>query len=181
MNFAYTFKNFEASDHLKKYAARRLEKLGRFINKADNVEVQVIMTVDKHRHIVDVKFTGDNMNIAAREDGHDMYASVDVVRDKLEAQLKKLSEKSKDFKTGHGKSLPAIDYFDYEAVGKGKSAKIVGRDHFVPKPMEPVEAAMQLEQGEDEFLVFLNSETEAVNVIYKRNNGNFGLIAPGFE
>lgn len=185
MNFAYTFKNFEPSEHLKKYAARRIEKLARFISKSDNVEVSVNMSVDKFRHKIEVQFSGDNINISAVESSQDMYASVDMVLDKLEAQLKKLAEKMKDKRrgaNGSGKSPVSaeVEIFRYETVGDTGSREIVGVDHFEPKPLFVDEAAMQLQQRDDEFLVFLNAETESVNVLYKRSNGSFGLIVPGF-
>ena len=144
MNFAYTFKNFEPSEHLKKYAARRFEKLNRFISKSDNVEVSVAMSVDKYRHTVEVQFSGDSVNISATEQSQEMYASVDMVLDKLEAQLKKLSEKNRE-RRRNGQSA-TIEVFNYQTVNDGKSRKIVGVDHFEPKPMHIEEAAMQLEQ-----------------------------------
>lgn len=178
MNIAYTFKNFEPSEHLKKYAARRFEKLSRFMHKSDNVELSVNMSVDKFRHKIEVQLVGDNTNITAMEQTQDMYASVDMVLDKLEAQLKKHSEKIKDKRKG-GRGSASYDIYNYETVGSGKNRKIVGRDHFEPKPLHVDEAALRLEQNEDEFMVFLNAETESVNVMYKRSNGTLGLIVPG--
>lgn len=177
MNIAYTFKNFEPSDHLKKYAGRRFSKLTRFVPKSDNVEVQVNMSVDKFRHKIEVQFSGDSINISAAEDSQDMYASVDIVLEKLEAQLKKHFEKIKEKR--RGKSGGDDEYVEYSGSG-GPRRQIVERDHFEPKPMHIEEAAMQLEQRDDLFLVFLNAETEQVNVLYKRENGNLGLIQPGF-
>ena len=178
MNIAYTFKNFEPSEHLKKYAGRRFNKLARFIPKSDNAEVHVAMTVDKFRHKIEVQFAGDNINISATEDSQDMYASVDMVLEKLEAQLKKHFEKIKEKRKG-GKGSDE-EYVEYSG-GPGKSRrKIIERDHFEPKPMHVDEAAEQLEQRDDLFIVFLNAETEQVNVLYKRENDNLGLILPGF-
>lgn len=177
MNIAYTFKNFEPSEHLKKYAGRRFNKLARFIPKSDNVEVHVSMAVDKFRHKIEVQFSGDNINISATEDSQDMYASVDMVLEKVEAQIKKHFEKIKGKK--HAAKSGGEEYVEYGGAG-GRRRKIVERDHFEPKPMHIDEAAMQLEQRDDLFMVFLNAETEQVNVIYKRENGNLGLIVPGF-
>lgn len=177
MNISYTFKNFEPSEHLKKYAGRRFNKLARFVPKSDNAEVQVNMSVDKFRHKIEVLFAGDNLNITAMEESQDMYASVDMVLEKLEAQLKKHFEKVKEKRRGD-KPGTTEEYIEY---GPGKSRrKIVERDHFERKPMYIDEAAMQLEQRDDLFIVFLNAETEQVNVLYKRENGNLGLILPGF-
>ncbi|MDR1241479.1 MAG: ribosome-associated translation inhibitor RaiA [Deltaproteobacteria bacterium] len=184
MNITYTFKNFEPSEHLKKYAARRFEKLSRLVNKADNVEVNINMSVDKIRHVVEVKFTGDNLNISAVEQSQDMYASVDMILDKLESQLKKQLEKSKQKRrsAGGGRApvKAEVEIFSYDTVGSDENRHIVGVDHFEPKPLFVDEAAMQLQQRDDEFLVFLNADTENVNVLYKRANGTFGLIVPGF-
>lgn len=173
MNIAYTFKNFEPSDHLRKYASRRFEKLGRFINKSENVEMTVNLSVDKFRHKAEVQFTGDNLNLSAVEQSEDMYATVDMILDKLEAQIKKHSEKLKEKRRGMGQ---AVEVPPGESAGKS----IIGEDKFVPKPMFLDEAAMQLEQLSDEdFLVYLDAETNRVNVLYRRKDGNFGLIDAG--
>lgn len=173
MNIAFAFKNFEPSDHLKKYAQRRFEKLGRFMPKSENVEVSVNLSVDKFRHKADVQFVGDNLNLTAVEQSEDMYATVDMILDKLETQIKKHVEKMKEKR--RGVSLPM------EApAAEGGERTIIGEDKFVPKPMFLDEAAMQLEQLHDEnFLVYLDAETNRINVLYRRKDGNFGLIDAG--
>lgn len=173
MNIAFAFKNFEPSDHLKKYARRRFDKLGRFIHNSENVEMSVNLSVDKFRHKVEVQIAGDNFNLSAAEQSEDMYATVDMILDKLEAQIKKHSEKLKEKRRGadHAEAMP-------HAEGGGKT--IIGEDKFVPKPMFLDEAAMQLEQLRDEsFLVYLDAETYRINVLYRRKDGNFGLIDAG--
>ena len=173
MNIAFAFKNFEPSDHLKKYASRRFEKLGRFIHKTENVEMAVNLSVDKFRHKAEVQIAGDNFNLSAAEQSEDMYATVDMILDKLEAQIKKHSEKMKEKRrsTGHAEAfVPA----------EGAERSIIGEDKFVPKPMFLDEAAMQLEQLTDEnFLVYLDAETNRINVLYRRKDGDFGLIDAG--
>ncbi|MDL2306669.1 ribosome-associated translation inhibitor RaiA [Desulfovibrio sp. OttesenSCG-928-C06] len=177
MNIAYNFKNFEPSEHLKKYAARRFDKLSRFIHKSDNVEMNVNMSVDKFRHKIEVQFIGDNINISATEESQDMYASVDMVLDKLEAQLKKHGEKNKEKRrNAKAPDAPEVEVFNYKAKGKKGSREISGVSHYEPRPLFVDDAALQLEDSGDEFLVFLNAETESVNVLYRRKNGTFGLI-----
>ena len=178
MNIAFAFKNFEPSNHLKGYARRRFEKLGRFLPKAENVEASVMMAVDKFRHKIEVQMSGDNLNLTAMEQSEDMYATVDMVLDKLEAQIKKHAEKLKE-KRRSGKDA-TLDMFSYSTVGEGRERRIVGTDSFSPKPLHIDEAALQLEQRtEDEFLVFLNADSGRVNVMYRRRNGDFGVIDPG--
>ncbi|CAK7012411.1 MAG: Ribosome hibernation promotion factor [Desulfovibrio sp.] len=173
MNIAFTFKNFEPSDHLKKYANRRFEKLGRFLPKSENVEMTVNLSVDKFRHKAEVQLAGDNLNLTATEQSEDMYATVDMILDKLEAQIKKHSEKLKEKRRGSSHAAPN------ENVESGVRS-IIGEDKFVPKPMHLDEAAMQLEQLTDEnLLVYLDADTRRINVLYRRKDGDFGLIDAG--
>ena len=174
MNITFAFKNFEPSDHLKKYARRRFEKLGRFLPKAENVSMAVNMAVDKFRHKAEVQLAGDNLNLSAVEQSEDMYATVDMLLDKLEVQIKKHSEKLKEKRRGN--NAPVLESFVHE----GTERAIIGEDKFIAKPMHIDEAAMQLEQLVDEtFLVFLDAETSKVNVLYRRKDGDFGLIDAG--
>ena len=174
MNITFAFKNFEPSDHLKKYARRRFEKLGRFLPKAENVSMAVNMAVDKFRHKAEVQLAGDNLNLSAVEQSEDMYATVDMLLDKLEVQIKKHSEKLKEKRRGN--NVPVLESFVHE----GTERAIIGEDKFIAKPMHIDEAAMQLEQLVDEtFLVFLDAETSKVNVLYRRKDGDFGLIDAG--
>lgn len=177
MNIAFTFKNFEPSEHLKKYARRRFEKLTRFVGNSDNLDMQVTLSLDKFRQKADVLLTGDNLNITGVEQSDDMYASIDLVLDKIETQLKKHNAKLKEQRR-NVRSAANIDVFTYRAEGEGEDRAIVGTDQFVAKPLHVDEAAMQLENLDFEFLVFLNAETERINVIYRRRNGDFGLIDP---
>ena len=178
MNIAFTFKNFEPSDHLKKYAEKRFQKLSRFAPKTDNIELNVALSVDKFRHKIEVQLSGDDLSISAVEQSHDMYASVDMVLDKLEAQLKKHSEKKKDKRKGTGKS-PVYSVYSYE-IEDNRSKNRVGSETFEPKPMHVEEAIDRLDVVEEEFLVFVNSETEVVNVVYQKKDGSYGVIIPGF-
>lgn len=180
MNIALTFKNFEPSDHLRKYATRRFEKLGRFIPKADNVEMTVVLTVDKFRHKADVQLAGDGISISAVEQSADMYATVDLVLDKLGAQLKKHAERMKEKRRGAGRAAAVVA--DAAALDGLRSDTeevpefVIVEESVEPKPMYAEEAAMQLSQRDDVVLIFLNADTDRVNVIYRRKQGDYGLI-----
>lgn len=179
MNIALTFKNFEPSDHLRRYATRRFEKLGRFIHKADNVEMTVVLAVDKFRHKADVQLSGDGISLSAVEQSADMYATVDMVLDKLQVQLKKHMERLKEKRragTAEG-AAPAAPGAAPEAPRA--AGPVIIEEEVEPKPMFAEEAALQLEQRDDEVLVFLNADTERVNVLYRRKDNGYGLIDPG--
>ena len=113
------------------------------------------------------------------EESEDMYATIDLVYDKILAQIKKANELRID-KHQKGTKVP-MEFFRYRTAGSGKERTIVSSDkRFEPKPLFDDEAALQLEQrADDEFLVFLNAETEHINIIYRRKNGQFGLIDVG--
>lgn len=178
MNVAFTFKNFDASEHLKEYANSRFSKLVKYVSNPDNTDMQVNLSVDKFRHVAEVVFTSDHLHVSAYEVSEDMYSTVDMVLDKLEAQLRRANEKMRSHR--RKESAPArMDILSYGEEDY-REPVIVESDSFVPKPMSIDEAAEQLQTLDHEFLVFRNADSEAINVIYRRNNGDFGLIDPGY-
>ena len=176
MNITFTFNGFEPSEHLRQYAQRRMEKLERFFGKDSTIELQVVLNVDKFRHRIDVQMKGEGLHIKAEDVTDDMYATIDLINDKLETQIKKYISKNRASRRQRSDSK--IDIFSYQVVQEEDGPRIVGREHFSPKPMEAEEAAMQLDSQDMEFLVFLNAALDRVNVIYKRRNGDYGLIDP---
>jgi putative sigma-54 modulation protein len=95
MQIQFNFKNFDPSDHLKKYARNRFSKLGRYIQNVDGSEVQINLEVEKFRHLAEVVLVDKNTHISAREESEDMYSTIDMVLDKMESQLRKSREKIK--------------------------------------------------------------------------------------
>ncbi|WP_319760726.1 ribosome hibernation-promoting factor, HPF/YfiA family [Maridesulfovibrio sp.] len=178
MNVAFTFKNFDASEHLKEYANSRFSKLVKYVSNPDNTDMQVKLSVDKFRHVAEVVLTSDHLHVSAYEVSEDMYSTVDMVLDKLESQLRRANEKTRSHRRKD--SAPArMDILSY-GEAEYREPVIVESDSFVPKPMTIDEAAEQLQTLDHEFLVFRNADNEAINVIYRRNNGDFGLIDPGY-
>ena len=178
MNISMTFKNFEPSEHLKKYAERRFEKLRRFIPKSENVEMTVVLTVDKFRHKADVQFVGDNINVSAVEQSSDMYATVDMVRDKLETQLKKHMARIKEKRRSGTKDFS--EPFAAETAEEAHDERrLVTAEIVEPKPLYVEEAILQFEQRpEDVVLVFTNADESKINILYRKKNGDMGLIDP---
>lgn len=132
MNIAYAFKNFEASDHLKKYARRRLEKLGRFFGKSAGLEVNVVMTVDKIRYNCEVTVVGEGLHLKASEQTSDMYAAIDLVTDKLESQIKKhVSRVKEQRRKARGTE---VDVFTYNLEGEAENPGRMERTVSAPSP-----------------------------------------------
>jgi putative sigma-54 modulation protein len=181
MNISFHFKNFDPSDHLKNYCRSRFEKLSKYMGQDEESEVHVNLSVEKFRQTAEVVFTADNAHITAYQETEDMYSTIDLVLDKVEAQLRKMREKMKS-KRRTQKAVRGVRHnvFTLPAGEEGAEPNIVETDSYEPKPMSVEEAAMQLDTAGMEFLVFRNAESEGLNVIYKRKNGDFGVIDPGF-
>jgi len=140
--------------------------------------------VEKHRHIAEVIINAEKMTIKGKEATDDMYSAIDKVVEKIEKQAKKHKDKMvghnkanfRDSSRGMNPSGP-VDSGDVmsDAMGDIITKTIDG------KPMTPEEAAMQLEDTGNEFLVFYNAQTKEVNVIYRRKDGNYGLVIPSEE
>lgn len=176
MNISFAFKNIEVSDHLRKYARRRMEKMGRFFGKSSDLEANVVLTVDKFRHRCEVTITGEGLHINASEQTSDMYAAIDLVTEKVESQIKRKVSRVKEQRRKARNT--DIDVFTFNIDAQDDAQAIVGTNRFSPKPLHVDEALMQLEAIGSEFLVFLNAENNRVNVIYRRRASGFGLIDP---
>ena len=180
MTISVTFKNMESSEHLKQYAVKRFEKLSRFCSHFEPVDIQITMLLDnKVRHKAEVHVVGKGLNISALEESADMYASIDMVLDKLEVQVKKQFEKIKDKRRDARQvRMVRMDVISFDDVEKPGEHHIVRSDSYEPKPLHVEEAAVQLTKSSHEFLVFINADNDKVNVIYKLRNGGLGLIDP---
>jgi len=108
-----------------------------------------------------------------------MYSTIDMILDKVEAQAKKFREKQKDRRRQSVETVRMEVISINEDASGSRTPTIVQTDEYEPKPMAVEEAAMQLTTLKCEFLVFINSETDRPNVIYRLRNGDFGLIDPG--
>ena len=178
MQVSFNFKNLDPSEHLKSYALTRLTKVGKFLGGDPTATLVVNLGVEKRRQAAEVVLTAENLHLSASEESQDMYAAIDMVLDKLVAQAKKTREKHTDRKRS-GTSEGAVR-MDILSLGQNESERsIIGTDLYQPKPLMVEEAALQLESFGYEFLVFRNAESQRINVIYQRKDGNFGLIDPG--
>jgi putative sigma-54 modulation protein len=180
MHITFNFKNFEPSEHLKDYATNRFQKLDKYLKNSNSSQLQVILEVEKFRQIVEAIFSADEFYLSAQEETEDMYAAIDAVLDKLEVQVKKLRDKQKDKRKRKAAKSSAEDSnisaqpdeFDLEG------SNIVKTDRYEPKPIPVDEAVLRLQESDYDFLVFFNAETKRVNVVYRRKNGDYGLIDP---
>jgi putative sigma-54 modulation protein len=156
------------------------EKLDRFDRLLDNpAEASVVLSVEKFRHIAEINITGDRLNLIGKEEINDMYSAIDMVMDKLEKQLKKGKQKTRERRGGAKSSIkdipPEFMVNVAEEDDHQPQIKITNIDY---KPMDVEEAVMQMDLLDDNFLVFTNAQTDRVNVLYRRKDGHLGLIQP---
>ena len=165
-------KNIEVSDYLDNIVHKKIRKLDKFFS--DETEAMVTLSVEHNRHIAEVTIPYDGGVIRAEEVTGDMYASIDNVINKIEKQVHKFRKRiEKDHRSGIF-STEELDYEEEEEEGP----RIVRVKHFDIKPMSEEEAMLQIELLGHSFYVFENAETGSINVLYKRNDGNYGLIEP---
>jgi putative sigma-54 modulation protein len=158
------------------YAKEKLGRIEKYIGDSDSVRATVMINVKGHNQKVEVTIPLKTVILRAEETRDDLYAAIDVVADKLERQIRKNKTKlqSKKMKDIFSKDfmLEAIEKVDDEE----NSDKIVKRKKVEVKPMSEEEAILQMELLEHQFYIFKDSETNNIAVVYKRKEGNYGII-----
>lgn len=175
MQTSVTFKNLDSSENLKSYVRNKLNRLDKLL---DNLaEANVVLLVEKFRHIAEINIIGDKLTINGKEETGDMYSAIDIVMDKLEKQIKKNKQKIKKRRVGSRTISKGIMDEDINH-GYDEVEKQVRVKNIEYKPMDVEEAVMQMSLVKYNFLVFTNARTEKINVLYQRNDGHYGLIQP---
>lgn len=168
-------KNIEVTSALKDVIERKLTKFEKYFDPS--VVATVKLSVVKNNHIIEVTIPFNGVILRGEEATADMYTSLDKVCDKLDGQMRK--QKTKLEKRYHGDSLRFKDIPSFDEDDNEES-KIVKVKKFDVKPMSQEEAILQMELLGHSFFVFKNAEDLEVNVVYKRKDGNYGLIVSEF-
>jgi putative sigma-54 modulation protein len=169
----------EASEPVRSYLEEKLSRIKKYIDEP--IDAQAVLSVSKKiRHNAEVTIVAKGITIKGSEETNDMYAAIDAVTDKLERQLKRYKEKLKNHKPLPGKprqvekTVLAAESFD-----EGVSEPVIIRSYSFPvKPMAVEEAVMQMDLLNKNFLVYTDAGSEEINVVYRRKDGNYGLIVP---
>lgn len=179
MQITVTGRHFEITDALRQRIENKIHKLDRYLDGI--TDVHVVLSVEKHRHIAEIILQANGNSIRSVEETHDMYLAVDTVIDKVERQIRRQRKRGTGRKTrfiAKESEMATDEGFVEEAVKE--QPRVIRSKRFAIKPMSVDEAAMQMGLSDDDFLAFLNSETDQMNVMYKRRDGNYGLIEPEF-
>ena len=162
---------------IQEYAKEKLNRINKYIGDSDNIRASVLISVKGHNQKVEVTIPLKNVILRAEETRDDLYAAIDVVVDKLERQIRKNKTKiqSKKMKEKMSKDfmLEAIEQIDEHEENNNK---IVKRKKVEVKPMSEEEAVIQMELLEHQFYIFKDAETNNIAVVYKRKEGDYGII-----
>jgi len=202
MRVNVTFRHMEATDPIKEYAQEKVERIRKYF--PDPITAHVVFSTERgYQHVADVNITLHNgITLQGREVTEDMYSSIDLVMAKIERQVRKYKDKIRSHKPATGPSVTVREViFDAdsleprplpelpddlaqevaaaEAADASGAPKVIRSNKFFAKEMTVEEAVMQMNLLGNEFLVFMNAATKEVNVVYKRKDGNYGLIETG--
>lgn len=175
MRYIISGRNMDVTEGLKTAVYEKIGKLEKYFTP--DTEIHVTFTVEKERHKIEVTIPVKGNIIRAEQVSNDMYVSIDLVEEVIERQLRKYKNKLTNHKQASLNFNEAFLKDDYE---EDDEIKIVKTKKFAIKPMDAEEACVQMELLGHSFFVFRNSETDDVNVVYKRKGNTYGLIEPEY-
>ena len=188
MNITVTGRHMEMTDGLKNHIESSLGKISSHFDKV--IDADVVLDVQKQRHIAEVNLNANGVRIHSKEDSADMYTSVDAAIAKLDRQVLKYKKRINRHKPRNAKEARLYNHIVFKpghenGTSNGVEEEVpkhreVTHESLTMKPMLLDEAVMQLELANDLFLVFVNVETSQLNVLYKHKRGTLGVIEPQF-
>jgi len=177
MKISVTFRNAEGEDWQREYVEERLKKLKKYIDNP--VDARVILSVEKFRNTAEINLMANGLNINGREEEKDMHLAIDNAIEKIERQLKKRREKVRGFKTNLSRNGEFGGESPAEEGDDSPDAKVVEMRKMVLKPMSIDDAVLEMETTKNRFVIYRDSSTENINVIYRREDGKFALLEIG--
>lgn len=189
MRIDITGRQVEVTPALRKFAEDKLKKLERLLDGP--LEAHIVLAIEKHRHLAEIQVRSRTALLSGVRETADLYASINDVADKLERQALKHKEKLTTRKKRGARRSPAAPAQAPEPAAPGRrraraTAPADGKPRLFPseryrlKPLAAEDAALELDASGDDLLVYRDAETYRVNVVYRRKDGNFGLVDPEF-
>lgn len=179
-----TCRHIDTTDAIKNYALKKIE--GLHLDNPRIIEAQVVLDVEKYRHIAEVILHCTNhITIEASSETDDMYASIDEVIARIARQMRKYKTRIMrrtrprrgDVRHFAEQVLSAVGLDEHEE----SEPTLIQTQQYPVKPMFVDEAVLQLDMSSRQFVVFLNATSEKINILYRRKNGEFGLMEPSFS
>jgi len=177
MKFEYTGRHVEVSPGIRKHVEDHFKKLDHIFNGTE-ASTHVIITVEKNRHIGELVVFWRDHTLTAKEVNADMYMALTRAMEKVEKQAMKLKKKIIDRKQGAKRTSAVAPTPDGQLEATPQAPRIIPARRYSVKPMTAEEAALRLSSDPQQFVVFRDADTDRIGVVYKRNDGNYGLIEP---
>jgi len=179
----FTGRQLEITPALKEFTQQKLNRIAKYLD--DVAEAQVTLSIEKHRQIAEIMIKTKSVSMSASEKTDDMYVSIGLAINKIEKQAKRLKQKIWNRKRKLNiRKQNQLKEWNPPAPEEGSALRefhIIRSSNFTLKPMTVEEAALQIGMSRDQFIVFHNSKSRKINVIYKRKDGNLGLIEPEYD
>src|SRR3989338_7684081 len=168
MHVTVMFRHMDSSDALRKYAEEKVERVKKYL--MEPIEVHWALSVEKFRHIADVTIVANGVTIKCEEQTEDLFSAIDKVMDKIEKQVRRYKEKIKNHKVSSSvRPLSAkLNVLSHEGVDEASGPKVIKTENFFIKPMSADEAVMQINLLNNDFMVFTDSASNNINVLYRR-------------
>lgn len=173
MNIIIRGSKLEITEAMESYAKEKISKLDKYLENSEDVKATVLAKVHGRNNIVEVTIPLKNFILRAEEKEDNFYAAIDMVIDKLERQIRKNKTRISAKRNKEVKDF-AYDYI--QDIEEEQDKKIVKRKKIEVKPMDEEEAILQMELLGHEFYLFKDAETNTPALIYKRKDGNYGII-----
>ena len=178
MKFEYTGRHVEVSPAIRRHVEDHFKKLDHVFNGDSTLSTHVIIDVEKNRQIGEIVVYWRDYTLTAKDTNADMYMALTRAMAKIEKQAVKLKKKIIDRKQS-GKSVSRVaPEPDGHLEATPRPPRIIPARRYAVKPMTAEEAALRLSDEADQFLVFRDADTSRLGVVYKRKDGNYGLIEP---
>jgi putative sigma-54 modulation protein len=171
MKISVTFRNGEGENWQKIYAEERIQKLKKYLDMP--TETHIILSTEKFRNFAEINLSANGWNVNAKEEAKDMHLAVDGCIDKIEKQLKKQKEKTREHKP---RSIRHSEAKVTEDEEESSVNKIVETRKIVLKPMSHDEAVIEMEASKANFIIYRDSSSENVSLVYRLDDGNYALI-----
>lgn len=181
-----TGRHVSVTDAMKDYAMEKISRIEKFMHRI--IEVNVIMDIQKLDHIVEIILKAGNLRMTSRAITTDMYASIDKAVDKLQAQILRYKSKMQDYHSrayANGEMKVSVvkpreieEEFDFEEIDQFKPHRVVKQEVLPVKTLTYDEAIIKMEVSDDSFFVFKNEADQKLTIIYRRDDGNYGIFEP---
>ena len=178
MRFEYTGRHVEVSPAIRRHVEDHFKKLDHIFNGDSTLNTHVIIDVEKNRQIGEIVVNWREYTLTAKDTNADMYMALTRAMAKIEKQAVKLKKKIIDRKQSAKPTASVAPSPDGNIEASPRPPRIIPARRYPVKPMTAEEASLRLSEEQDQFLVFRDADTQRLGVIYKRKDGNYGLIEP---